>query len=138
MAAQKPDAPGCADARYGGLHLVRIDALGVSALEAEKNRAIRTMADAGERERPIKTNGNLARCLKKSVARQFRYKLVCCAHRPHSVRARRANADLEDVKYAQRHPRKPLQASARDSRLALPPTAAVLMLIVCSVAKRAR
>src|SRR5580692_1598431 len=80
MATQKPDAAARADARHGRVHLIRIDALSVSALKAEKNRAIRTVTDAGQRERAVQTNGNLARRLEKTVALELADELVRCAH----------------------------------------------------------
>jgi hypothetical protein len=79
VAAQKLDPPGRADARHGRLHLIRIDALGIGALEAEKYGAIGTVADARERERPIKAHGNLARRREQAVALEARATNSCAA-----------------------------------------------------------
>jgi len=131
--AEQPQATLRADARHVALHLVRIDAGRVGSLEACEDGTIGAVACAGERERSIQAHIDLPRACEQAGLLEVERELARRAHRAHGVRARRTDPDLEDVEYAEC-----AHCSVNDSRVALPPTAAVLMLSVCSVAKRCR
>ena len=64
-----------ADAVDLGLDLVRIDAVGRFAGEAEKNRAVGAVAATGERERAVQIDHDLRRLL------QFAVRCSSCANR---------------------------------------------------------
>ncbi len=98
--AEQADAPARADALHRGLDAVRIDGLGVGAFEAGEHGAIGAVAEAREGERAVETYGDLLRRRELPRALQRQHELPRRPHRPHGVRARRADADLEDVKDA--------------------------------------
>ncbi len=101
--AQQVDPPAGADALHGGLDAVGIDCFGLSAFQADQHGAIGAVARSGERERSIQPHGDLCRRLEQPIALQAQDEFARRAHRAHGMGAGGADADLEDVKYAQCH-----------------------------------
>jgi len=102
--AEKAQAARRADALQHGGDRVRFDRVRVLALEAEQNRLVGAMADAGERERAEQLAAH-ARDL-----RQHAFLLQPAlgearrgAHRAHRVRGGGTDADLEQVEQADSH-----------------------------------
>ena len=94
-AAAKRQGARFADAGEDRLGLVGVDPLGRLAGEAEDHRAVSGVAAAGERERAVEVTGHPPG--RNFVLNQHAGEAVRGAHRPHGVRARRADADGEQV-----------------------------------------
>src|SRR5690606_40529750 len=105
----------------------------IGAFEAGEYRAIGAVAGTGEGERAVEAHVHRVRAIQQAALAETQRELARRPHRPHRVGARRADPDLEDVEDAES-----AHCSASDNSVALPPTAAVLTVTVCSVAKRCR
>ncbi len=102
--AQQANALRAADAFERGGDLVGIDRVRVLALEAEQHRLVGAVAAAGHRQRAVQLGAHAG----DAVEHAFLFQPVFGearggAHRPHRVRRRRSDADLEQVEYADGH-----------------------------------
>jgi hypothetical protein len=73
------------------------------SLEAEKHGAVGAMPAARQGERSVELRGDLGRAAEKVPRRQQLDEIARRIHGPHGVRARRADADLEDIENAETH-----------------------------------
>ena len=92
-----------ADALHFRLDLVRVDAVRNLAGKPEQNRAVGIVPAAGQRERSIKVDDDAGGLSQLAARRELVGETAGRAHRPDGVRARRPEADLEQVKCADEH-----------------------------------
>ena len=88
------------DASDDGFHLCRIESGGEVAAEAEEDRAVGGMADAGEGERAVEIDLDAMDALEQPFARKIVGESESCCHRPHGVGTGRAYADFVEVEEA--------------------------------------
>ena len=75
------------------------------AEQAERHGTIGGMALSGEGERTVERRADRRGAVaRRGLSQQFE-EVPRRRHRPHRMRGRRTDADLEDVEYAQEHPR---------------------------------
>ena len=120
------DSAHLARCRDQAVDLVRIDRLRLLPGQTEQNGGVSPVPLPGPRE-GAEQRDVIAGCTWRRLKERSRR-----LHRPDRVRTRRADTDLEDVEYADRRH----QSEPSVSRLALPPTAEMLLLSVNSVPKR--
>ena len=101
------DLPGPAQLLLPACRLGRVERLGAKAEKAENHRPIGRMPDAGVGEAAVQGHVDPHRSTHSRYPADPRTQRVeepvCGHHRAHRVRARRADADLEDVEYAEEH-----------------------------------
>ena len=115
------------------LDFVRVDRFGLEPEQAQDDRRVGAMAFAGPGQRAVQRyidRHHLARLFAKPGNERQRG-----LHWTNRVGAGRSDTDLEDVEDADSGH---TYSDSSDSRLALPPTAAMLLLTVISVPKRGR
>ena len=103
MPTEQPDFAGPADGVQPGAGLRDVHRLGVLPHQPEQHRAIGGMATPGERERAVEVRLDARDGLQPAGVGQRAHEAQGDAHRPHRVRTRRADADLEQVENADRH-----------------------------------
>ena len=86
-----------------GADLVRIDAIGRLAGQAEQHGAVGAVSAAGQRERPVQVDDDARRALELPAGLQLLREAEGGAHRTHGVRTRRPEADLEQIESADEH-----------------------------------
>ena len=103
VAAQQPQPAAAADARECRLHDRRIESGRIVSLEAQQDGAIGAVPETRQRQRAVELREDLGRALKQVARRQVLHEHARGQHRPHRVRRRRADTDLEDVEYREIH-----------------------------------
>ena len=73
------------------------------ASQTQQYRAIRAVAQAGQRQRAVKLHLHAGNALEHSAAFKFSRKPTGRAHGPHGMGTRRTDADLVEVEEARRH-----------------------------------
>ena len=101
--AQQAD-PACdANSVQSRLHGGSIDGVGTEALQAQQDGPVGAMAAAGEREGAVELSGYLDRTIEQITGREQLDEAARRVHRTHGMRARWADADLENIEDAQTH-----------------------------------
>jgi hypothetical protein len=103
MAAGQHDAPLGAHRRQQRRHRVDVDRLRIMPGQAEQHRLVRAVAAPGGAQRAVQLDAHPRHRLEPALGDQALDEEPCGAHRPHGVRARRPDADLEQVEYADGH-----------------------------------
>ncbi len=103
MRAGQPQPARGADARERGLDRFRLDPVRTVALEPEQHRAVRAVPAPGQRQRAVQLHADPRGALEQPPPRQVCDERAGGIHRPHGVRTRRAEADLEDVEDGEGH-----------------------------------
>jgi hypothetical protein len=89
-----------ADLPHHAVDLVGIDAVGRLARKSQQDRAIGSVAAAGQGKRAVKVDKDLRDGLERLVSGELVDKAVCGTHRSHCVRARWPETDLEQIECA--------------------------------------
>ena len=116
LATEQREPSRGADPRQPLGHALGVDRLRRRALEAQHHRLVAAMTDAGRAERAEQLGPDRCHLLEETVLLESARKGQCRAHRPHRVRARRADPDLEQVEHADRHDATSLSASRAAAR----------------------
>ena len=77
-----------ADPLHHAVDLVGIDAVGCFARKSQQDRAIGSVAVAGQGKRAVKVDKDLRDSLERLVGSELVDKAICGTHRAHCVRAR--------------------------------------------------
>ena len=116
--AQEFDAAGGADPLQQRLDTVRIDGLRLGTFEPRQDGAVGAVTGARQGERAIQPHGNLIGLRQQAVPLQSESELTRGPHRPHGVRARGPDTDLENVENAESHGTSRPAANCSGRRLA--------------------
>ena len=92
-----PNAAGRADALERRLHRRRVDRRRLVAFEAEQNRTIGAVAAPRQRERAVGLRDHFADAIEQRHPFEVVRESTGRVHRAHRMRARRTDADLENV-----------------------------------------
>jgi hypothetical protein len=95
--AGKREAPGLADSADDDVGFVGIALVGALAREAEQDGTVGGVAFAGQRQAAVKRDIDPLGLLEQRLLRQRIDKAAGGRHRPHGMRARRADPDLEEI-----------------------------------------
>ena len=103
MTAEQRQAPGRAHAGDDAAGGIGVDLVRQLAAQAQDDRLVGVMALAGQRQRAVERGLDPGGALEQAVGLELAQEALGGAHRPHRVRAGRADADLEQVERAERH-----------------------------------
>src|SRR5690349_14931828 len=115
-----------------GLLLRGLDRLGVVAVEAEQDGGLGAVPGAGGRQRSIQIDADTADQGQRTETAKVLDEPRGGSHRPHRVRARRADADREQVEHADGHSAGPYMSGYSGNRRARASTRAASAVVSAS------
>ncbi len=120
------------------MHPVRINAVRQLPLQPQDHRSISAMALAGEGQGSIQLDCHPVHTIIQIQFFKISHETLSSPHWPHGMGTRWAYTHLENVEDTDAHDNYTWLSDDNDNRLVSPPTAAVLIVSVRSVAKRCR